>query len=108
MLITFTSKYSPDVAMFGNIATVLLQAMGQSPAPPGILRGESIKAAADRLRQYLQVIVDPDEQVVPEDEEDEQEEVEEEEQRIGLGIRAQPLLDMLDTAYRENVDVIWR
>ena len=32
MLITFTSKFSPDVVMFGNIASVLLNAMGQAEA----------------------------------------------------------------------------
>ena len=109
MLITFTSKFSPDVVMFGNIASVLLNAMGQNETPPGILRGDSIKAAADKLRQYLQRIPDPDEEVVVDENEDEEEAPdEEEEQRVSLSLRAQPLLDMLDTAYKEKADVIWR
>lgn len=107
MLITFTSKYSPDVLMFGDIASVLLKAMGQREMPPGALQGDDIKSAADQLRRYLQAIPNPDEQRVVDDEGDEQAD-EKREQRVGLSIRAKPLLDMLDKAYKEDADVIWR
>lgn len=107
MLITFTSKYSPDVLMLGDIASVLLKAMGQSENPPGVLQGEDVKFAADQLRRYLQTTPNTDEQVVADDDNDEQAD-EQQEQRIGLSIRAKPLLDMLDKAYKEQVDVIWR
>lgn len=104
MLITFTSKSSPDVLMFGDIASVLLKAMRQSEMPPGALQGENIKAAADRLRYYLQALPNTDEKVVTDDDDAD----EQEEPQVGLGIRAQPLLDMLDKAYKEKEDVIWR
>ena len=107
MLITFTSKYSPDLLMFGDIASQLLKAMGQSEKPPGALQGDNIKSAADRLRRYLQAIPNPDEQRVVDDEDDEQAD-EKREQRVGLSIRAKPLLDMLDKAYKEKEDVMWR
>lgn len=107
MLITFTSKYSPDVLMFGDIASVLLKAMGQSERPPGALQGDDIKSAADRLRRYLQAIPNPDQHAGADDEDDEHAD-EKREQRIGLSIRAKPLLDMLDKAYKEEADVIWR
>lgn len=106
MLITFTSKYSPDVLMLGDIASVLLKAMGQSEMPPGALQGEDIKTAADRLRHYLRALPDTDEKVMADD--DDEEESEQEEPQIGMSIRAKPLLDMLDKAYKEKEDVIWR
>lgn len=108
MLITFTSKYSPDVLMFGDIASVLLKAMGQSEIPPGALQEENIKVAAERLRHYLQALPDTDEKVTVDDEDDDPQADEQEERQVGLGIRAQPLLDMLDKAYKEKEDVIWR
>jgi len=108
MLITFTSKYSPDVLMFGDIASVLLKAMGQSEIPPGALQEENIKVAADRLRHYLQALPDTDKKVTADDEDDDPQADEQEERQVGLGIRAQPLLDMLDKAYKEKEDVIWR
>jgi len=107
MLITFTSKYSPDVLMFGDIASQLLKAMGQSEKPPGALQGDDVKSAADRLRGYLQAAPDLSEQVSADDEDDE-EAAEQRKQRIGLSIRAKPLLDMLDKACKEKEDVMWR
>jgi hypothetical protein len=107
MLITFTSKYSPDVLMFGDIASVLLKAIGQSETPPGVLQGDNIKAAADQLRRYLQAIPTSDKPVETDNDDDEQA-AEQREQQVGLNIRAKPLLDMLDKAYKEQEDVIWR
>jgi hypothetical protein len=107
MLITFTSKYSPDVLMFGDIASQLLKAMGQSEKPPGALQGDNIKSAADQLRRYLQTVPDPGEQVSADDDDDEEAD-EQRKQRVGLSIRAKPLLDMLDKACKEKEDVMWR
>jgi hypothetical protein len=107
MLITFTSKVHPDVVMFGDIATVLLRAMGQSELPPGILRGEDIEVAADRLRAFLDDT--PAEKLAAGDAsganpvEDERKR-----NRVGLRTRALPLLDMLDASHRKDADVIWR
>ncbi len=105
MLITFTSKYSPDVLMFGDVASVLLKAMGQSETPPGALQGDNIKLAADQLRRYLQAIPNPGK---PEAADDDDEQGDKQEQQVGLSIRAKPLLDMLDKAYKEQENVIWR
>ena len=108
MLITFTSKVHSDVLMFSNIATMLLRAMGQKEEPPGILRGEDIKLAADRLRAYLHTTPQED----PYKEEDEKNMTDEERiearNRVGLRVRAQPLLELLDKSYAKQVDVIWR
>jgi hypothetical protein len=90
-----------------SFASVLLKAMGQSEKSPGVLQDDNIKSAADRLRRYVQEIPEPEESVVTDEDDDEQTD-EQEEPQVGLSIRAKPLLDMLDKAYKENADVIWR
>ena len=110
MLITFTSKVHPDVVMFGDVATVLLRAMGQSEQPPGILRGDEIRLAADKLRAYVDHAAP--EKAGEEEEEDNSSKSEEERRerrnRVGLRTRALPLLDLLDASYHREADVIWR
>ena len=110
MLITFTSKVYPDVVMFGNVATALLRAMGQKEEPPGILRGEDIRIAAERLRAHLDIAAPKDkaandEADDPNKSEDERKEAR---NRVGLRTRALPLLDMMDACYKKDADLIWR
>jgi hypothetical protein len=108
MLITFTSKVYPDVVMFGEVAMRLLKAMGQSEQPPGILRGGDIREAAERLREYLGTV--PKDTAFPEEEDKNKTEEENKEarNRVGLRIRAQPLLELLEASYHREADVIWR
>jgi hypothetical protein len=108
MIITFTTKVYPDVVMFGDIASLLLKAMGEKEQPPGILRGENIKIASDKLRTHLQML--PPESARPVDDRGNksEEEIKEQLNYVGLRKRALPLLDLLDAAYRKNSDVIWR
>ena len=108
MLITFTTKAHPDVVMFGDIAGILLKAMGENEQPPGILRGDNIKIAADKLRSHLQMLP-PETISTPEEGGNKQEEeIKEQLNYVGLKKRALLLLDLLDAAYRKNHDVIWR
>ena len=108
MLYTFTSKVYPDVVMFGNVATVLLRAMGQKEEPPGILRGEAIREAADKLRAWLAQA--PQESFGEEelDKAKTEEERIELRNRVGFRTRAMPLLEMMDASYAKEADLIWR
>jgi hypothetical protein len=114
MLITFTSKVYPDVVMFGDVATVLLHAMdlhalGLSEQPPGVLRGENIRLASDKLRDYLGTV--PREKPFADDAGNRnpaEDERKESRSRVGLRTRAQPLLEMMDVSYRKHADVIFR
>jgi hypothetical protein len=108
MLITFTTKAHPDVVMFGDIAGILLKAMGENEQPPGILRGDNIKLAADKLRSHLQML--PAETISPSEDKGnkQEEEIKEQLNYVGLKKRALPLLDLMDAAYRKNHEVIWR
>jgi hypothetical protein len=108
MIITFTTSVHPDVVMFGDVAGLLLKAMGEREQPPGILRGENVKAAADKLRAHLQMLP-PETPVLPEDAGTRsEEEIKEQLNYVGLRKRALPLLDLLDAAYLKDSDVIWR
>jgi hypothetical protein len=107
MLVTFTSKVHADVVMFGDIAGRFLRIMGESEQPPGILRGEKIKEAADRLRNYLDDL--PTEGQPPlDDNKLSDEEAKEKRNKVGLKIRALPLLELMDKSHQRDVDVIWR
>ena len=53
MLITFSTDVHPDVVLFGEVATIFLRIMGEKEEPPGILRGEDIKVAMERLQSWL-------------------------------------------------------
>lgn len=110
MLITFTSKHSPDVVMFGDVAALLLRGMGVSETPPGILRDEDIRNAADKLRHFLQSLPEDDDQdAADRNTSDKEREGDSDDSppRISLDQRALPLLELLDTAYREQDEVIW-
>jgi hypothetical protein len=112
MLVTFTSKVHADVVMFGDIAGRFLQIMGESQQPPGILRGEKIREAAERLRTWLDHVAPESAppEVRPADADDKKlnEDDKERRNKVGLKIRAVPLLELMDKSYAREVDVIWR
>lgn len=108
MLITFSNSVSPDVVLFGDVATIFLRVMGESEQPPGILRGENIKLAGDRLRAWLEQV--PESPATDEDGNGEpgDDEARERRNRVGLRQRAHPLLELMQAAYQKHSDVIWR
>jgi hypothetical protein len=108
MIITFKTKVYPDVVLFGDIAAQLLNAMGEKPEPPGILRGENIKTASDKLRAHLQMLPPEAQQPVNDAANKSEEEIKEQLNYVGLRKRALPLLELMDAAYRKDSDVIWR
>lgn len=108
MLVIFSSRVHADVVMFSDIAGRFLRIMGESELPPGILRGERIKAAAEKLRAWLDelpVETEPKEDSSKNSAEDA---AKEKRNRVGLKIRALPLLELMDASFRKDCDVIWR
>lgn len=108
MIVTFSSDVSADVVMFGEVATIFLHAMGEKEQPPGILRGENIRHAAERLRAFVGQV--PEEKTGDDGENGNAtpDEMHERKNRVGLKKRAFPLLELLDKSYRKSSDVIWR
>lgn len=114
MLVTFKSKASADVIMFGEQAGKLVKILGKDAesSAKGIVTLEQLPAAIARLQAAIaedkaqqQAARDAEANAVANGEDEPQ-------QRgmaapVGLAQRAWPLLDMLETAQREGVPVVW-
>lgn len=108
MLVTFHSRAYADITLFGDIAQTLLRMMGHSGTVPGALLAEDVPQARARLQAALaaqqETAVEERQQVSDEDKEDEEEE---QEAAPPLGVRALPLLELLEAAARQGCDVMW-
>ena len=98
MIVTFTCSAYADITMFGDVAKRLLKMMSLSDTVPSALVAEDIPAALGSLEAALARIDEPS--ITPEDAEGEP--------IVTLHHRAQPLIDLLRAAEREQVDVMWR
>jgi hypothetical protein len=102
MLIKFkTTANYPEITMFGEVAMKLLKMMGRSGKVPSAINAEDIPAALELLRQGV-----ADADAALEDQPPHEEE-EGEERRVSMHNRALPLIEMLETAAREDVPVMW-
>ena len=101
MLVRFNSKVGM-ITMFGDVATKLLRAMGQSGAVPGAILAPDIPAAVQRLRQGVSARQETEE-MQPRPDENERES----EERVSLSQRAFPLIELLERASKSGSDVIW-
>ncbi|MEW6647265.1 MAG: DUF1840 family protein [Pseudomonadota bacterium] len=107
MLVTFHSRAYADITLFGDVAQTLLKMMGHSGTVPGALLAEDVAQARARLQAALaaqQAAAAAKQQEPSEDEEDEDEE---KEARPPLGVRALPLLELLEASARKGCDVMW-
>lgn len=105
MLLTFHSKASANITMFGDVALALLRMMGHSGTVPGALLAADIPAALARLRQGLASAgqatdnghsISPSAKDAPDSP-----------PPISIGLRAYPLIQLLSTAARQGCDVMW-
>lgn len=104
MLITFKCKNFQDIVMFGDVGLALLRGMGVGERVPGVLRCEDIPEALASLEYYIaRHPQDP----AAKPQEGEEEDEEEDRRKVGLQIRALPLIEMLNVADHEGYDVMW-
>lgn len=106
MLVTFSTKVSADITMFGDVAVELLKHMGQTGVVPGALLGPDIPPALERLRQAVQTLGDRPSGNAPRSDDDKDEE--RAQPLISMRQRAVPLVQLLEAAARKNADVTWR
>lgn len=106
MLVTFSTKVSADITMFGDVAIELLKHMGQTGVVPGALLGPDIPAALERLKQAVQTLGDRPSGNAPGSDDDKDEE--RGQPMISMRQRAVPLVQLLEAAARKNADVTWR
>jgi hypothetical protein len=100
MLVTFSSRSSADIIMFGDIAVHLIKLMGHSGTIPSALTAEDVPAALAVLEIAMEeaeqvteaeLSTDDNEEVIP----------------VSLHQRAVPLIKMLQIAVRDKTYVMW-
>lgn len=111
MLITFKSKFSPEVMMFHEHAERILNLLHKNPARGVITADEAAHALSILEHEVENTKLHPKEDVEHDVHTPEQEEGESLEharqQRVGFAARAYPLLAMLRSATQERQYIIW-
>lgn len=98
MLVTFTTKYQPDIIMFGDVGLAMLKMMGQSNSVPGAILAEDVPTALSKLNTALSLVSDD---TISDLDNDDQETT------VNLATRALPLIDLLNKAIQQNSDLMW-
>ncbi|MBL8504358.1 MAG: DUF1840 domain-containing protein [Rhodocyclaceae bacterium] len=107
MLIVFKSKAAGDVMMFGDVAYSLMEIMGKTPEPKGIVTVAQLPGAIARLKAAVaqdkaeRPVVDHDERLFEKTPEGGKREY------VSLARRAVPLIELLDYSLKEEVPVTW-
>lgn len=104
MLVTFHSKASANITMFGDVAAALLKMMGHSGTVPSALLAADIPSALARLQQGLAAVSQTAENahgIRPGTEDPRTP------PPISIGLRAYPLIQLLSVAARQGCDVMW-
>ncbi|WP_078120499.1 DUF1840 domain-containing protein [Thiosocius teredinicola] len=101
MLVTFSTPAYADITMFGDVAAHLLKLMGHSGTIPSALLAEDVPAALQRLQAAVDA--NPDEPAPSKHEDDE----DDGEAAVTLRHRAMPLIELLKSAARDEVNVMW-
>ncbi|MGF1692212.1 DUF1840 domain-containing protein [Photobacterium kagoshimensis] len=112
MLITFHSKMSGDITMFGDVAQKLLHLMGQCENVPGVIEAKDISAALVHLEQSLAQLKQKElQQKMDQDSDDKSHSALDDDidhpPPISLAIRAIPLIEMLKEAQEAECHVMW-
>jgi hypothetical protein len=102
MIVTFKSKASGDVIMFGDAAHALMKIMGKDPEPTGIVTPEQLPAAIAALKAAIE-----ESRRQPGPNEEEEAEKPAMTQSVTLAQRAIPLLELLEWAHKKNAPVTW-
>lgn len=105
MVITFKSKASGDVIMFGDVAKQMLRIMGKRDEVPGIITVEQLPDALARLKAEVAAERASLGGGITAEEDAAQDEGARE--RVSLSQRAVPLIDLLERSLTESTPVLW-
>jgi hypothetical protein len=108
MIVTFQSKASGDVIMFGDVAHNMMRVMGKEPTAQGIVTVEQLATAIAQLK----VAIDQDKQAgraTTEETRPQYEDAADGGKRpyVGFSQRAVPLLELLERSLKDRVPVVW-
>jgi len=111
MLITFKSKFSPEVMMYQEHAQRILDLLHKNPIRGVITAAEADHALSLLEQEIAHTKAHPDDDVEHDVHTPEQEEGETTEhalmQRVRFAARAYPLLEMLRHAKTEQENIVW-
>ncbi|MCG9756252.1 DUF1840 domain-containing protein [Shewanella insulae] len=99
MLITFKTKHYANITLFGDVAQTFLKILGHSNSVPGAIRAEDVPSALARLQQA--VANAPTQPSQSEDDEDDKGPY------VSLKQRALPLIELFESAAKNNDNVMW-
>ena len=102
MIVTFKSKASGDVIMFGDAAHALMKIMGKDPDPKGIITPEQLPGAIAALKAAIE-----EDRKQPAPNEEEEAEKPAMARTVTLAQRAVPLLELLEWSLKKNTPVMW-
>ena len=107
MLVRFVSQATANLLMFDDVARALLKVIGKTPTQRGVITIEEMAAALVRLhalteqekrmregRERREELPIPEVGIEPHE-------------LVGLAVRAQPFIKMLDQAQREKKEITW-
>lgn len=106
MIVKFFCKNAADLIMFDDVARKLLTVLGKEPVARGIILAEEVPEALE----HLAAVVAHDKALKEKGHEAAVEVPEvgiEPHELVGLGIRAQPLINMLGRAREKGEPVLW-
>jgi hypothetical protein len=98
MLITFKTRSYANITMFGDVAKNILEMMDFSVVVPGAIVAKDVARALENLQSGLESVPDI---APPEVDNDDVQPV------VGLHTRAIPLIELLQSAVRDDNDVMW-
>jgi len=101
VLVTFKTTAYADITMFGDAAEALLKLMGHSGTIPGAIMGEDVPEALGKLQEALA------EQPNATSEENNPDDDDEAANKVALGTRAVPLIELLEAAKAAGANVTW-
>ncbi|HTY98379.1 MAG TPA: DUF1840 domain-containing protein [Rhodocyclaceae bacterium] len=109
MIVTFRSKASGDVIMFGDVAKRMMEIMGKEYTEQGIVTVEQLPGAIARLKAAIAEDKASRAGVVDDDDDEPRQEAAPGGSRpfVALAVRAVPLVELLEYSLKEETPVVW-
>lgn len=98
MLITFKTRSYANITLFGDVAKNILEMMDFGVVVPGAIVAKDVARALENLQSGLESVADI---TPPEIDNDDDQPV------VSLHTRAIPLIELLQSAVRDDNDVRW-
>jgi len=97
MLVTFKTKSYANIVMFGDVGTKMLELMNYGTAIPGAITPEDVSLALSNVQRGLEDTADLAVDTDPEADQP----------AVSLNTRAQPLIELLQSAIDDRNHVRW-